>query len=124
MAALLAALLTPAGWGPGPAAAAEIVPGEDLCAAINALQPGHELLVHPGDYPGPCTIRRGGRPGAPIVVRASDPQRRPRIVYAGTTANVIEVKADHVTIQGLAFGPSAPDVDGVRVFAKIGRAHV
>lgn len=118
--ALLAALLTPVGWGPAPAAAAEVVPGENLCAAINALEPGQELLVHPGDYPGPCTIRRGGRPGAPIVVRASEPDRRPRIVYAGSSANVIEVKADHVTLRGLAFGPTAHDVDGVRVFARAG----
>jgi hypothetical protein len=120
--ALLAALLTPVGWGPAPApaAAAEVVPGENLCAAINALEPGQELLVHPGEYQGPCTIRRGGRPGAPIIVRASEPERRPRIVYAGSDANVIEVKADHVTLRGLAFGPTAHDVDGVRIFARAG----
>jgi hypothetical protein len=117
---LLGALLTAVAWGPAPARAAEIVPGEDLCAAINTLQPGQELLVHPGDYQGPCTIRRGGRPGAPIVVRASEPERRPRIVYTGSNANVIEVKADHVTLRGLAFGPTAHDVDGVRVFARAG----
>ena len=116
----LAALLVSVGAGPGTATATEVGPGGDLCAAINALQPGQELLVHPGDYQGPCTIRRGGRPGAPIVVRASEPERRPRIVYAGSSANVIEVKADHVTLRGLAFGPSAPDVDGVRVFARAG----
>jgi hypothetical protein len=112
--------LTPVGWGPAPAAAAEVVPGENLCAAINALEPGQELLVHPGDYQGPCTIRRGGRPGAPIVVRASEPERRPRIVYAGSSANVIDVKADHVTLRGLALGPTAPVVDGVRVFGRAG----
>jgi hypothetical protein len=99
---------------------AEIGPGGDLCAAINALQPGEELALAPGEYPGPCTIQRGGRAGAPIVVRAADAGQRPRIVYHGASANVLDVKADHVTIRGLAFGPTAPGVDGVRVFSRAG----
>jgi hypothetical protein len=100
--------------------AAEIGPGEDLCTAINMLQPGEELALAPGEYSGPCTIQRGGRAGAPIVVRAADPGQRPRIVYRGASANVLDVKADHVTVRGLAFGPTAPGVDGVRVFARAG----
>ena len=102
------------------ARAAQTAPGADLCAAINALQPGEELALAPGDYAGPCTIHRGGRPGSPIVIRALDPGQRPRIVYPGASANVLDVKADHVTIRGLAFGPTAPGVDGVRVFARAG----
>jgi hypothetical protein len=104
------------------ARAAEIAPGADLCAAMNALQPGEELLLAPGDYSGPCTIHRGGRPGSPIVVRALDPGHRPRLVYPGASANVLDIKADHVTIRGLAFGPTAPGVDGVRVVARAGVA--
>jgi parallel beta helix pectate lyase-like protein len=100
--------------------ATEIGPGADLCATINALQPGEELLLAPGDYMGPCTIHRSGRPGSPIVVRALDPVRRPRITYAGTSANVLDIKADHVTVRGLAFGPTAPRVDGVRVLGRAG----
>ncbi|HEX7785977.1 MAG TPA: right-handed parallel beta-helix repeat-containing protein [Methylomirabilota bacterium] len=102
------------------ARAAQITPGSDLCAAINALQPGEELALAPGDYTGPCTIHRGGRPGSPIVIRALDPGQRPRIAYPGASANVLDVKADHVTIRGLAFGPTASGVDGVRVFARAG----
>jgi hypothetical protein len=102
------------------ARAAEIGPGTELCAAINALQPGEELVLAPGDYSGPCTIQRGGRAGSPILIRAADLGQRPRIVYRGASANVLDVKADHVTIQGLAFGPTAPGVDGVRVFARAG----
>jgi hypothetical protein len=102
------------------AGAAEISPGADLCAAINALRPGEELLLAPGDYAGPCTIHRGGRSGAPIVVRALDPGHRPRLVYSGSSANVLDIKADHVTIRGLAFGPTAPGVDGIRVVARAG----
>lgn len=117
---LLVVLAAGAPLTPFSAGAGEIAPGADLCAAINGLQPGEELLLHPGDYQGPCTIHRGGRPGSPIVVRALDPQRRPRIVYPGESANVLDVKADHVSIRGLAFGPTAHGVDGVRVFARVG----
>ena len=101
----------------GPAPAREIGPGSDLCGAINALRPGEELMLHPGDYQGPCTIRRGGRPGAPVVIRALDPAQRPRIVYyAGRDSNVLDVKASHVILRGLRFGPTQEEVDGVRVF--------
>ena len=100
------------------ATAAEIGPGSDLCSAINALQPGEELVLAPGEYSGPCTIQRGGRAGAPIVIRAADPGQRPHVVYHGATANILDVKADHVTVRGLAFGPTAPGVDGVRIFSR------
>ena len=100
------------------AAAVEIGPESDFCAAANALGPGEELVMQPGDYHGPCTILRGGRPGAPLVIRAADPNHRPRIVYTGRDADVIAVKADHVTIRGLALGPTSRDADGIRVFAR------
>src|SRR3990172_1242582 len=101
-------------------ASVEIGPEADLCAEINALAPGDELVLRPGEYAGPCTIRRGGGPGAPTVIRAKDPADRPRIVYGGMTANVLDVKADHVTIRGLAFGPTRSSVDGIRIFSRAG----
>jgi hypothetical protein len=100
------------------AEAVEIGPEDAFCAAANALPPGEELVLRPGDYPGPCTIVRGGRPGAPVVIRAADLRDRPRLVYTGQLANVLDVKADHVTIRGLAFGPTSRDADGIRVFSR------
>ena len=97
-------------------AAREIGPESNLCAEINALPPGEELVLAPGDYQGPCAIRRGGEPGIPIVIRAADPARRPRILYSGSTTNVFEVRASHVTIRGLEFGPTHPDADAIRIF--------
>jgi hypothetical protein len=97
-------------------AAREINPDDDLCGAIRAMQPGEELVLAPGDYQGPCAIRRGGEPGAPLVIRAADPARRPRIMYVGRATNVFEVRASHVTIRGLEFGPTQQDVDAVRIF--------
>ena len=101
------------------APAAEIGPEDNLCAAINALQPGEELSLRPGEYRGPCSIRRG-RPGQPVVIRAADPGQRPRVVYGGGTSNVFNVHADHVVIRGLEIGPTRADVDGVRIYAGAG----
>src|SRR5438094_6751983 len=97
-------------------AAREIGPESNLCAEINALPAGEELVLAPGDYEGPCAIRRGGEPGVPIVIRAADLARRPRILYSGSTTNVFEVRASHVTIRGLEFGPTHPDADAIRIF--------
>jgi hypothetical protein len=103
------------GWGAGPAGATEIGPEDDFCGAVNQLQPGDELRLRPGDYQGPCVIRRGGSPGAPTTIAAADPQQRPRILYDGITANVLEVRAGHLVIRGLEFGPTRPDVDAIRI---------
>ncbi|TMK76717.1 MAG: hypothetical protein E6G47_11975, partial [Actinobacteria bacterium] len=102
-------------WSPQ-IAAREIGPESNLCAEINALPAGEELVLAPGDYQGPCAIRRGGELGIPIVIRAADPTRRPRILYSGSTTNVFEVRASHVTIRGLEFGPTHPDADAIRIF--------
>jgi hypothetical protein len=104
-----------AGWGAEVAGAAEIGPEDNLCAAINQLSPGEELRLRPGDYPGPCVIRRGGAPDTPTTITAADPEQRPRIVYDGLTANVFEVRAGHLVIRGLEFGPTRTDVDAIRI---------
>ena len=101
-------------------ASVEIGTEAALCAEINGLGPGDELVLRPGEYAGPCTIRRGGGPGAPTVIRAKDLADRPRIVYGGATANVLDARADHVTIRGLAFGPTQRSVDGVRIHSRAG----
>jgi Right handed beta helix region len=98
-------------------AAREVGPEANLCAEINALSPGEEIVLRPGQYQGPCAIRRGGRAGAPLVIRGADPVHRPRIVYGGRDTNVLEVRASHVIIRGLEFGPTQTDVDAVRIFA-------
>jgi hypothetical protein len=102
---------------PSRGAAREIGPEADLCAEIKTLPRGEELVLRPGEYQGPCAIRRGGEEGAPLVIRAADLDRRPRIVYRGLDTNVLEVRANHVTIRGLEFGPTQTEVDGVRIFA-------
>lgn len=98
----------------------EIGPGDPWCATANGLRPGDELVLGPGDYQGACTIAHGGIRGAPIVIRAADPERRPRIVYPGSSTNVLQIRASNVTIQGLEFGPTQADVDAVRIISGNG----
>jgi len=118
--AFTAAVLTTLVLASTPVSAREIGPDADLCGEIRATQPGEELVLAPGEYQGPCAIRNGGEPGAPLVIRAADPTRLPRIVYAGRASNVFEVRASHVTIRGLEFGPTQQDVDAVRIYKANG----
>ncbi len=102
---------------PGPAWPLEIGPEADLCAALNQVEPGQELLLLPGDYRAGCTVRRGGRPGAPLVIRAADPGRPPRLTLPRADLNLLDIRADDVTIRGLVFEPPFPDTDGVRIIS-------
>lgn len=97
-------------------AAREIDASSDLCASIHQLEPGEELVLQPGDYRGPCKIRRGGKTNQPIVVRAANPSHKPRIIYDGSTSNVLEIYASHLTLKGLEIGPTQAGVDAIRIF--------
>ena len=113
--ALVIGLPVPAAGG-----VVEIGPESELCAALNGVQEGDELVLRPGEYPGGCEIRRGGAPGTPLVIRGADPESRPRILYDGTEGSVLLIRAGHITIRGLEFGPTQRDVDAVRIFSGSG----
>jgi len=102
---------------PSRVAARDIGPEANLCAEINSLSPGEELVLRPGEYQGPCAIRRGGDAGAPVTIRAADLGHRPRVVYNGSTANVLEIRASHIRVRGLEFGSTLANVDAVRIFS-------
>lgn len=95
----------------------EIGPAEDYCREINDPSSGSEITLTPGDYNGGCQIRRGGKPGLPLVIRALDLKKRPRLRYESKNGNVLEVYANHILIRGLDLGPTYTGVDGIRVFA-------
>ena len=101
-------------------AAREIGSEADLCVEINSLQPGEILTLMPGEYRGPCKIRRGGVAGSPIVIQGQSLTEKPRIVYDGQDSNVFEISADHVTLRGLKIGPTKRNVAGVRILARAG----
>lgn len=95
--------------------AAEIGPEDDLCAALNGLQAGEDLLLRAGDYRAGCSVRRGGSPGSPAIVRSAEPLRPARLVPSAAGRNLLEIRASDVTVRGLHFGPS--DADGVRIIS-------
>jgi hypothetical protein len=96
-------------WGTlsvGESARAELVelsPDDDVEGAINAAQPGDELVLAGGTYA--LTDRFGvsvrGTSDAPIVVRAADGET-PVLSRAGADQNVIDIDdAEHVVFRGL-----------------------
>jgi hypothetical protein len=95
----------------------EIDASADLCATINSLDPGEELVLQSGDYRGPCKITRSGNPGMPLVIRGPELGPRPRIIYHGRGSSVFEIYADHLLFKRLEFGPTQMGVDGFRIFA-------
>ena len=90
-------------------------PDEDWCAEARGLEPGDELLLKAGEYTGSCTLTRGGAPGAPVVIRAKDAGHPPRIVQVQTDVDALSIRASYLTLNGLDFGPTLPDVDAVRI---------
>jgi len=115
-ASVVGALLV-VGWTLGSAPAAEIGPESDLCGALEGLQPGEELVLRPGDHRAGCVIRRGGTPGAPVVIRSAGPDQPARLVHPGGDVNLLNIRASDVVVRGLHFGPTKQDVDGVRIIS-------
>jgi hypothetical protein len=99
------------------ASSKEIGPADDYCQEINNSTSGTEVILYPGEYKGACKVRRGGRPGFPLIIRALDLKKRPHIYYEGRNGNVLEIYADHILIRGLDLGPTHADVDGIRLFS-------
>ncbi len=85
------------------AAVTEIGPGDDVRAAINALNPGDELVLRGGTYT--FTARFGvnviGTADQPIVVRAKDGEQ-PVFVRENAAQNLIDIDhAEHFTLRGI-----------------------
>ncbi|MEZ4398509.1 MAG: right-handed parallel beta-helix repeat-containing protein [Kofleriaceae bacterium] len=98
------------------AATTEVTPADDLEAAVNALGPGDELIVHGGTYTltSRFSFALAGTAAAPIVIRAADGEV-PVIDRPTADQNIWDLeRADYVTIRGLTFrGGSA----GLRISA-------
>jgi MYXO-CTERM domain-containing protein len=81
----------------------EIGPTDDLIAAIQALQPGDELVLQGGTYEltPKLTIAVSGTEDAPIVIRAKDGEV-PIITRPDANQNTINIEgAQHVVLRGL-----------------------
>lgn len=102
---------------PAAAVTVNVEPADDWCDAIRSAAPGDTVALSAGEFAGPCTIDHGGAEGAPVRVTAQDPDSPPLISYAGTSSNVIDVLVSDVTLSGLTFGPTNPDIDAIKIKA-------
>ncbi len=95
----------------------DLQPGDDWCAVAAAAAPGDALRLAPGVYAGPCALTAAGAPGAPITIAGADPNDPAVIAYDGSASNVVDILASHWVLRSLAFGPTQPDIDAVKVKA-------
>lgn len=98
------------------AAGFEIGPGDDLRAAIAALEPGDELVLRGGTYTlaGRLAIDLVGTAARPIVIRAKTGER-PRLDRPNADHNIVEIEnGEYLELRGIEFsGGSA----GIRIMS-------
>jgi MYXO-CTERM domain-containing protein len=99
---------------PAAAAVVNVGPGDDVEAAINAAQPGDEIVLADGEYmlTDRFSFAIAGNEGAPIVIRAAD-GASPLLHRPDAAQNIVDIdSATWVEIRGIRFqGGSA----GVRI---------
>ena len=111
---LLVALASLLAFRVANAATTEVGPTDDVEAAINALNPGDELLLQGGTYT--LTDRFGisvsGTAQAPIVVRAKDGEK-PHLTRASANQNVVDsMTSNYLTLRGIEFSGGS---HGIRI---------
>ncbi len=101
---------------PAAAAVVNVSPGDDVEAAINAAQPGDEIVLADGEYVlgDRFGISIAGTEAAPIVIRAAD-GASPLLHRPNADQNIVDIdSATWVEIRGIRFqGGSA----GIRISA-------
>jgi hypothetical protein len=102
---LLATLLVISRATDAGAQALEVGPADDVEGAINALQPGDELVLQGGTYTltDRFSFDLSGTADAPIVIRAKDGER-PHFHREGADQNLIDIDGAHyVVLRGIEF---------------------
>lgn len=94
------------------AADISVAPGSDWCGPVNAAAPGDRVLLEAGPHDGPCVLRASGSASAPVVLEGAVGSW---IQYSGTSSNVLDVEASHVELRGLTLGPSAANIDAIKI---------
>lgn len=101
---------------PAAAAVVNVAPGDDVEAAINAAQPGDEIVLADGEYvlADRFGITIAGTEGAPIIIRAAD-GASPLLHRPNADQNIVDIDAaTWAEIRGIRFqGGSA----GIRISA-------
>lgn len=110
----LAGLIAASFFAPLEAADLEISPGDSFEAAVEALNPGDTLTVHPGTYTdsGRISIGVKGTANAPVTIQAADGGQRPLITRSASDAvqNTINIEgAEYLAIRGLEISSNGGD---------------
>jgi hypothetical protein len=111
------AVQTPASPTPTPVAVVKVSPSDAWCNAINKATPGTDVILGPGSYSDPCSIKVSGKAGAPITIRSesSDSSKRAVLAYQGSSSNVIDLSGAFLTLRWLSFSPTQDSVDAIRI---------
>ncbi|QEH34959.1 hypothetical protein OJF2_35040 [Aquisphaera giovannonii] len=97
---LILAMSSPAWAGDGPTRT--VADARQLQDALDHARPGETIRVAPGEYRGSFAARGlRGEPGRPILLKASDPDRRP--VFRGGETGLHLSRVAHVELDGLVF---------------------
>lgn len=95
--------VSPHGVDAGPGTRAR--PWKSLQRALDAVSPGHRVIVRAGTYVGSLELRRGGEKGAPVSIEAFEGEKP---VIGGR----LKISADYASVTGLVFdGATAPTAD-------------
>jgi parallel beta-helix repeat protein len=90
-----------------------------VAALVAQLKPGQRGCLRGGTYRGDVSIRRGGRPGAPIRLTSAPGERATidGVLWVADTANDVEISA--LTLNGAnARQEPSPQINGDRVTLK------
>lgn len=82
--------------------------------AVDRARPGDTVIVHPGLYPEPVRIRRGGTPERPVTIRAKEPLKAVLDSNRQVSSMIRVQGAPYVEIHGLEirwYGQAAIDVE-------------
>jgi hypothetical protein len=94
-------------------------PADDYCAKINSARPGDKLEFAPGSYSEPCSINVAGTAQHPIYLKSqfADVNRRAKFDYPGSSANVWEIRGQHLIVSDFLFADTSDDAFVVRLWA-------
>ncbi|HET7378900.1 MAG TPA: right-handed parallel beta-helix repeat-containing protein [Gaiellales bacterium] len=98
-------------------------------SVLDDVSPGDEIHLAPGRYIASVAFTRGGRLEEPVVLRSMDQMRPATLVPGPAGSPILDLRANDVVIDGLAFGPSGRGIHALvlrgasRVTVKRCRFH-
>ena len=82
-----------------------VTPGTNWCHVVNGASPGDRVLLLSGNHPNACRITVSGTAEQRIVVEGG---AGAKLMYPGSTQNIVEATGSFLTFLNLDFPPLAP----------------